>query len=479
MMPMQGGCPMRVVYSIKRFQDFARSGLILKNLKAHDRWTREELFRFQQERLSALVARAVHHSPFYQELYRNIRDYRQINLIDLPVIDKATMMENFDRFVTDHRLRLAELQTHVGELTRDEYYLGQYRVLTTAGSSGVQGIFVFNRQEWSTVLAGRFRNGLMMGMSVRLFPRLKMTWIGADSPRHVSYRMATVSDLGHVRMQRLHATSGIEYLVNALNSFQPEYLTTYPSIASLLAIEQLEGRLDIHPDVIETGAEMRTREMEINIRRAWGITPFNLYGSTEGGAINVDCSFHRGMHMAEDLCIAEVVDDDNQPVPDGSPGHKVLLTNLFNFTQPLIRYEITDMLTISSEPCPCGRPFRLITSIEGRSDDIVYLRTVEGKNVPIHPIHFHSVIGALPEIKEYNVAQEDQRITLMIVLRTGASKEEVACTLKRNLRSSFESLGAVCPDIQPIFVNRIDREPGAMGKLKLIKSGPRKRTSLH
>ncbi len=469
---------MRITYSIKRFRDLARAGRILMRLKAHDQWTREDLLRFQRQRLSSLVTYAVRHSPFYQELYGNIKDYRQINLSDLPAIDKATMMENFDSFVTDPRLKLEELQTHIGQLSRDEYYLGQYRALTTAGSSGVKGLFVFNRREWSTILAGRFRNGLVMGMSPRLFPRLRMTWIGADSPRHVSHCMAAASDLGHVKMQRLHATSGIEHLVDQLNAFQPEYLTTYPSIASLLAIEQLEGRLNINPQVIETGAEMRTHEMEMNIRKAWGITPFNLYGSTEGGAINVDCSFHRGIHMVEDLCIAEVVDGDNQPVRDGLPGHKVLITNLFNFTQPLIRYEITDMLTMSSEPCPCRRPFRLITAIEGRSDDIIHLRSAQGKNVPVHPIHFHSVIGALHEIKEYSVAQEGHQINVKMVLRAGASGEEVATNLRRDLRRSFESLGAACSNIQPILVDRIDREPGAMGKLKLIKSDPREKTRL-
>jgi phenylacetate-coenzyme A ligase PaaK-like adenylate-forming protein len=143
-------------------------------------------------------------------------------------------------------------------------------------------------------------------------------------------------------------------MVDELNLFQPESLFTYPSIASLLAIEQLEGRLHIHPQVVETGAEVRTEQMEQNIRRAWSVAPFNVYGTTEGGPCNVDCSYHRGIHVFEDLVLMEVVDERNQAVPDGLPGSKVLITNLFNFTQPLIRYEVTDMLTISPEPCPCG-----------------------------------------------------------------------------------------------------------------------------
>jgi phenylacetate-CoA ligase len=461
---------MRIGYGLKKLHDFATAGMILRKLTAHDRWTRQDLLRFQQQRLASLVTYAIRHSPFYRELYGNIKMGGQLVLNELPIIDKATMMEHFDRVSTDPRLKLAELQAHISQLTRDEYYQGQYRVLTTSGSSGVKGLFIFNRKEWSTILAGRFRNAIMMGASARFPKRLRMACIGADTPRHVSHRMAEASDMGHVKMQRLHATSSIEHLVDALNAFQPDYLTTYPSIASLLAIEQLEGNLDIHPQIVETGAEMRTEEMGANIRKAWGVTPFNVYGTTETGAINVDCPFHRGIHLFEDLWIAEIVDEQNQPVPDGSPGHKVLLTNLFNFTQPLIRYEVSDMLTISPEPCPCGRPFRLIARIEGRSDDIVYLRSPQGPDVPVHPLHFHSVIGALQEIKEYRVVHEADRIGISIVLRAGVSEEGVAGKLTEDLRINFESLGAECPDIQVRFVNRIERDPSTMGKLKLVES---------
>ena len=263
---------MRVRYSLKRIQDLTRAGIILKKLNVHDRWTREELARFQHQQLSGLVTHAIHHSPFYQELYRNIRTDQQIVLSELPIIDKALMMENFDRFITDPRLRLKELQTHIAQLTRDEYYLGEYRVVTTSGSSGMKGVFVFNRKEWSTILASTFRCGLIMGGSPRLFKRWRASNIVADSPMHMTYRVVVSSDNHLVKTQQLKVTSSIEYLVDALNTFKPEALYTYPSIASLLANAQLEGHLNIHPQVVSTGAEVRTNEMELNIRRH-GVLP--------------------------------------------------------------------------------------------------------------------------------------------------------------------------------------------------------------
>ena len=468
---------MRVVYTLRRLQDIVRAGIELKKLKVHDRWTREELVKFQHQQLSSLVRYAVRHSPFYQEVYKNIKTDREIVLNDLPIIDKATMMENFDRFVTDPRLKLRELQAHISQLTRDEYYLGEYRVLTTSGSSGIKGVFVFSRKEWSTVVAANFRGLSMVGISPRL-PRFqkrwRITWIGADSPMHISYRMVVSGPQRMAKMQRLYATSSIEYLVDSLNTFQPEVLVAYPSIASLLAIEQLEGRLTIYPKIVETGAEVRTNEMEMKIREAWAVTPFNIYLTTEGGGVNVDCPFHRGIHIFEDLLIIEVVDEQNQPVQDGSPGYKLLITNLFNFTQPLIRYEITDILTMSPDPCPCGRPFRIIAIVEGRSDDVIYLHTPQGREVPVHPIHFDNAIGMIHGIKEYCVVHEANGIDINVVLKEGVSREEVTARLRANLRENLELLGVKYPDIRVRFVDRIARDPRMMGKLKLVKSNVRR-----
>lgn len=467
---------MRIGYNIRRLHDVARALFIQKKLTSHDRWTRRKLQRFQDQQLSSLVEHAVNHSPFYKELYRNIRTDRGVFLHDLPVINKAAMMDNFDRFVTDPRLKLAELQAHIRQLTRDEYYRGEYRVITTSGSSGLKGVFVSSRKEWCTALAGFLRCASFMGVSPRLPNRRRITTIGADSPMHVTYRMSVSSDVGLIKAQRLAATSSIRHLVEALNAFQPEFLGAYPSIASLLAEEQLEGRLRIRPRVVSTLAEVRTADMEQKIRQAWGIAPFDNYGMTEAGIVfGSDCPHHQGVHVFEDLFIVEVVNEQNEAVPDGSPGYKLLITNLFNFTQPLVRYEVSDMITMSTESCPCGRPFRLVAKVEGRSDDIIYLQGKEGQEVPVHPIHFHSTMGPLQEIKQYEIIHEEDGIHISVSLRDRVGGEESAGKLRKNLMNNLESLGAKCPDIHIHFVDKIERDPGKMGKLKLVRSNVRRR----
>lgn len=67
------------------------------------------------------------------------------------------------------------------------------------------------------------------------------------------------------------------------------------------------------------------------------------------------------------------MDTNNRPVPDGTAGCKVLLTNLYNFVQPIIRYEIDDIVRLSSAACPCGKFLPLIQSVEGRMKDQLWM----------------------------------------------------------------------------------------------------------
>jgi phenylacetate-coenzyme A ligase PaaK-like adenylate-forming protein len=75
------------------------------------------------------------------------------------------------------------------------------------------------------------------------------------------------------------------------------------------------------------------------------------------------------MDILEDLVVVEVVDEHDRPVPPGVPGHKVLLTNLVNHVQPLLRYELTDPVTLAGGPNPLGLPYARVAVVDGRSDD--------------------------------------------------------------------------------------------------------------
>ena len=112
-------------------------------LAERERWPVERREALQRERLTELVRHAAQHSPYYREALAGYDP--DVGLGSLPALNKATMMEHFDDLVTDRRLRRDALLAHVERLRGDELYLAAYRAMTTSGSSGRKGLFVYDR----------------------------------------------------------------------------------------------------------------------------------------------------------------------------------------------------------------------------------------------------------------------------------------------------------------------------------------------
>lgn len=276
-------------------------------------------------------------------------------------------------------------------------------------------------------------------------------------------------DVGAHRLLRLDARMPRGELIEALNAFQPEHLSAYSSMVALLAERQLAGELRIAPRVISTAGEVRTPEMEVRIVDAWNRTPFNNYGATETGmASATECDRHTGLHLFEDQVLIEVVDDDYRPVPDGEPGSRLLITNLYNRTQPLIRYELNDLVTVSPDPCPCGRPFPLLMSIEGRSDDVLEMPAAGGGTIKVHPLTLRSPLAGIAALSEYRIVYGASKLRVEAVLNGGSDHEQACREIEARLGAALIEGGAKAPPIQAQSVGTIPRHPHS-GKHKVIE----------
>jgi phenylacetate-CoA ligase len=158
------------------------------------------------------------------------------------------------------------------------------------------------------------------------------------------------------------------------------------------------------------------------------------------------------------MCIVENVDHDGDPVAPGETGSRLLVTNLFNRVQPLIRFEITDLVAVEPEPCPCGRTLMRVRSLEGRAEDVLRLG-----GVTVHPLEFGAVT-ADPDVREFQVVQEADALRLRVALRNGAAG--APARLRERLNARLRDLGvAGCP-VTVETVDVLERSPG--GKLQMI-----------
>jgi phenylacetate-CoA ligase len=164
------------------------------------------------------------------------------------------------------------------------------------------------------------------------------------------------------------------------------------------------------------------------------------------------------------LVITEVVDERNRPVPAGEVGAKVLVTVLFSRTQPLIRYEMSDTISLSDSQCECGRTFSLVRDIDGRSEDVLLLTSTAGTTVSIHPNVFHRVLEPLP-VRQWQLEQTSDGLALRIVR---GDTSVAPAGIVSDLRKVLAAAGARPPAIDVTLVEAIAKTP--LGKAPLIKA---------
>jgi phenylacetate-coenzyme A ligase PaaK-like adenylate-forming protein len=431
------------------------------DLIARDRWSRDRLLADRDERLSALLRHAVTSSPYYRETLGP--DAPQRPLHDLPTLSKATLMAHWDRIVTDPRLRLEAVEAHATGPAAAERHHDEFRVVSTSGSSGLRGMFVYGEQDWALWIAAHLRVFARLGIG----PDTRLVAIGAPGPTHLTNQLFSVFHSGRAA-PRLSVLTPPDAIVEALNAYRPEAVIGYASVWALLADAQLEGRLRIHPRVALFGGEPLTEDIRRRVGAAWGIEPANVYATTEAPIVAVSDGRHAGLDITEDLLVVEVVGADNRPVATGVAGEKVLVTSLGNRCQPLIRYELSDRVTPAGAGNPSGRPYAQISTIDGRAADTLHLPARAGGQVTLLPYALAAPFAELPAVRQYQIVHHPDRLHVRLVLRPAAA--DVRERVRAALRDTLVAAGAVPPRIDVECVAELEREPGPAAKLKLVKS---------
>jgi phenylacetate-coenzyme A ligase PaaK-like adenylate-forming protein len=197
-------------------------------------------------------------------------------------------------------------------------------------------------------------------------------------------------------------------LVERLAEFRPTHLTAYASVLHELARRIESGQLTLKPELeqVVNISERLLPQARDHYAEVFGTPVLDDYAMGECLFLTNGCVRTGGMHINADWAILEVVDENNRPVPDGKKGAKVLLTNLANHVQPIIRYEIGDIVTMAEKPCGCGSTLPLIREVVGRDSDLFWIKG-NGALRPLPPAVFETALVQLTEVREYQMIQED------------------------------------------------------------------------
>lgn len=431
--------------------------------RRRDTWSVSRLTQHQEQAMAALRRHAYSRSPFYRRHHAGLVD---APWDELPPVTKGELMAHWDEVVTEPALRLSEVERHLELLTHSQGdpgvpWQGHWWAAATAGTTGRRGVFVWGRREWASMLASYARANDWAGVSVGVAKPLRMAVVSSRNPGHQSAVVGASLASPLVPTLRLDATSPLHQQISELNAFRPRLLVGYASALRPLATAQLTGALRISPQAVMSASEVLTRSAAQSMTQAWGTVPYDVYAATETAGIASPCAF-RTRHLYEDLLVMEPVDDAGRPVATGTSGARLWVSVLSSRALPLIRYEMSDCVALGGRGCPCGRVFRAVAAIEGRSEDVLAMASSAGAT-PIHPNVFHDVLDTLA-VAGWQVRQDSaSALTLLVAAPAGSQLPE---ELAARVSAAVQAAGASRPTVTVRVVDTIPRT--ALGKAPLV-----------
>jgi phenylacetate-coenzyme A ligase PaaK-like adenylate-forming protein len=299
------------------------------------------------------LLRHVHaHSPYYGKIMRERGlDAATCVVGDFPLLTKAILMANFDGIVTDRRLSKQIVADFLSRSTDPkERLFNDLTVMHTSGTSGEVGYFVYSRADFGRVRAGSRRNqeifrGLLPGFGRRL-RRLRLAFYGATGGHFAGVTGMASMQRGPARLfidaRAFEVNTPLPAVVAGLNQFKPDALWGYTTALKMLGDEQRAGRLRIRPAAVAASGETVTKtDMQVLSAAFGGANALSMYACTEHLMLGISDPGGESMTLTDDNLMFEFYDD-----------HSVI-TNLFNYTLPLIRYRMSDILRpISARDAP-------------------------------------------------------------------------------------------------------------------------------
>lgn len=425
-------------------------------------WSAERLAEVRTTRLRTLLTVALERSPFHARRLDGLdpATFGLDDLASLPPMTKAEMMADLDAVVTDRRLTAAGIERHLATVAEDpRLHLGEYVVMASGGSSGLRGVYVYRHAAAAEYVAAVLRPGMAGMAAVTGWPPpapAPLTVVAAPVSVHATRILPALVDGAIATVTYAPATLAFEEIVRRVQASRPLVLTGYATTIARLADARAAGDLDIEPLIVQVTSEQLTADLVERITRGFGAPPANSFASSEG-LIGSAPPGTDVFDFASDLAIVEPVDADDRPVAAGTEAHHVLVTNLFNLAQPLIRYRLDDAM--AAAPAAGGHGHQR-ARVQGRRDEQLHLA-----DAVVHPLVVRSAVLRQPAVVDFRVRAAGRAVEVDLVVDGAVDAGALAATLS----AAFADAGAAAVEVTCRVVDAIPRDPRS-GKAKRFES---------
>jgi phenylacetate-CoA ligase len=354
----------------------------------------------QEQKLKQLLRHAADRVPAYRSYREELASEEEmpsVLLRRIPSLSKRRFNENPEAYLAQDRHPSALIPNRTG------------------GSTGEPTRFYLDRPTVEHYEAARWLGLSWYGIGIG--DPCVMIW---GSPLELNQRQAFTFRVKERLLKNRLLLSAYELsdtelpeIIKRIRSFKPHYLYGYASALHLFAEMMLRRglTLGIPLKAVVSTAEILHPFQRETIARALEAPVVNEYGARDGGMIAYQCPQGR-MHIFSENCYLEVVDPvSRQPVPPGESG-LLLVTDLHNYAMPRLRYELGDVVQLSTEPCTCGIQYPVLARIDGREDDVFL--SLRGHYV--HGHYFNHIVRGMEGFRTFQIIQhEPDRLSLKLV----------------------------------------------------------------
>jgi phenylacetate-CoA ligase len=405
---------------------------------------------FIELKFSDLLLHAYQHTQYYHEVFNQI-DIVQGNHVDISRIHEIPLLTK--EIIRQRR----------EDLVSDDFKDRGWFYNTSGGSTGEPVRLIQDRQfqRWSKATNNYYYKNILnidepIVKKIIIWGSERDLFTGTlGTKAKITNWLTNTITLNSFRM----TPNDIEKYISTINSYKPDLIRGYAGSLHEICRYAERNDLDIHsPKVLVSAAETLNDEMRDRIERVFGQKVYNFYGSREVSNLAGECKDGL-MHSFAFWNYQELLDGHNRPVKQGEEG-KVVVTNLFNYSMPLIRYEIGDMAVLGPERCSCGNVLPTFEKITGRITDHFILKN----GTRIHGEYFTHLFYLKDWVEKFQIIQEDySKIRLMVVARG-----EVSDHCKHDIDTKIRLvMGQECK-IEWNFVDSIPKT--ATGKYLYTKS---------
>jgi phenylacetate-CoA ligase len=418
-------------------------------------WPAARLAALQDRRVRAIVRHAHATVPHYREAMDRLgvrpADIRgAADLVRLPIVTAAELAAAPERFLSSRWRGRDTLE------------------LTTTGTTGDFKRIAHDPNSVFAALAAGLRIRAAMapfvGRQLGYRELVIATPTGTNALVRSYHRAHLLPQLtGRLVPEFVPPSLPMAELVATVNARRPDVISSFGRLLGHVFRHAREHGLPIHrPRLVVYGGDRMPPADQRLIEEHYGIPVWSSYQSCEFLRIAYQCERREGFHVHLDQVAIRVVDDDGGAVPPGGTG-QVLVSGLVNRATVLLNYRLGDRVTLGDAPCACGRSLPLLTSIDGRSEDL--LLRPDGECV--HEAVVLPRLYAVPGLQNVQVVQRStDRIEATLVVAPGADPQAAMAGLRSALRELLGAGDALRVDVA--VAPDIPHEPS--GKFKAVIS---------